>query len=79
MSNSGSSSKLRLLSDLQQIQKDPPEGITASPESDNDLYVWNATITGYVFLKFGKLQTSLQSYGFNLGRWYLLPPINIPN
>uniref|UniRef100_A0A1W2VMZ9 Ubiquitin-conjugating enzyme n=2 Tax=Naegleria fowleri TaxID=5763 RepID=A0A1W2VMZ9_NAEFO len=41
-----SSSKLRLLSDLQQLQKDPPEGITASPESENDLYVWNATITG---------------------------------
>jgi len=43
---SSSSSRLRLLSDLQQLQKDAPEGVTASPESDNDLYVWNATITG---------------------------------
>ncbi|KAL9653248.1 hypothetical protein ABK040_010955 [Willaertia magna] len=38
-------SKLRLMTDLKKIQEDPPEGISASPE-DNDLYVWNATISG---------------------------------
>ncbi|KAL0481088.1 ubiquitin conjugating enzyme E2 [Acrasis kona] len=41
-----SASSLRLLSDLKAINQDPPEGVSAAPIEDDDLYVWNATIVG---------------------------------
>lgn len=37
---------LRLLSDLKSIKQDPPLGCSASPASDENLFVWNATIFG---------------------------------
>ncbi|KAJ1619877.1 ubiquitin-conjugating enzyme/RWD-like protein [Pavlovales sp. CCMP2436] len=37
---------LRLLSDLKAVRLTPPEGVSASPVSDENLYVWNATIFG---------------------------------
>jgi ubiquitin-conjugating enzyme E2 A len=37
---------IRLLSDLKQISSEPPEGASASPVNDNNLFVWNATIFG---------------------------------
>ncbi|KAL5707226.1 E2 ubiquitin-conjugating enzyme [Ranunculus cassubicifolius] len=43
---SSSSSQLRLLSDLKSIISEPPEGCSASPSSDENLYVWSATIFG---------------------------------
>lgn len=43
---SSSSSKLRLLSDLKAINENPPEGVSASPLNDDNLYIWGATISG---------------------------------
>mmetsp|Transcript_12844 Transcript_12844/g.22156 ORF Transcript_12844/g.22156 Transcript_12844/m.22156 type:complete len:153 (-) Transcript_12844:1050-1508(-) len=40
------SSTLRLLTDLKQVKQEPPEGVSASPLSDENLYVWGATIIG---------------------------------
>jgi ubiquitin-conjugating enzyme E2 A len=37
---------LRLMSDMKQMQADPPSGCSASPVSDDNLFVWNATIIG---------------------------------
>mmetsp|Transcript_40360 Transcript_40360/g.67641 ORF Transcript_40360/g.67641 Transcript_40360/m.67641 type:complete len:157 (+) Transcript_40360:199-669(+) len=39
-------SSLRLMSDLKAISQDPPEGVSASPQSDDNLFVWSATIMG---------------------------------
>eukprot|EP01098_Paradermamoeba_levis_P000633 TRINITY_DN1069_c0_g1_i1.p1 TRINITY_DN1069_c0_g1~~TRINITY_DN1069_c0_g1_i1.p1 ORF type:complete len:162 (-),score=14.43 TRINITY_DN1069_c0_g1_i1:266-751(-) len=39
-------STLRLMSDLKQMQVEPPAGVSASPVTDDNLYVWNATIFG---------------------------------
>lgn len=39
-------SQLRLLSDLKSIKQEPPEGCSASPVSEDNLYVWAATIFG---------------------------------
>eukprot|EP00741_Cyanophora_paradoxa_P008302 tig00001286_g8031.t1 len=41
-----SPSVLRLLTDLKQIKQEPPEGCSASPISDDNLYIWSATIFG---------------------------------
>lgn len=41
-----SSSQLRLLSDLKAIRQEPPEGCSASPQTEENLYVWSATIFG---------------------------------
>ncbi|PRP77637.1 hypothetical protein PROFUN_00498 [Planoprotostelium fungivorum] len=41
-----SQAALRLMSDLKELSIDPPEGVSASPVSDNDLFIWNATIMG---------------------------------
>eukprot|EP01125_Pyxidicula_operculata_P013034 TRINITY_DN42_c0_g1_i3.p1 TRINITY_DN42_c0_g1~~TRINITY_DN42_c0_g1_i3.p1 ORF type:complete len:117 (-),score=13.04 TRINITY_DN42_c0_g1_i3:251-601(-) len=41
-----SSSKLRLMSDLKNISDDPPEGVSAAPTGEDNLYVWDATIFG---------------------------------
>jgi len=41
-----SSAALRLMSDLKQITQEPPEGASASPLSENNLFVWGATIFG---------------------------------
>lgn len=37
---------LRLMSDLRAIKQEPPEGCSASPASDDNLFVWNATVFG---------------------------------
>jgi ubiquitin-conjugating enzyme E2 A len=37
---------LRLQSDLRQICTDPPDGCSASPSSDSDMFVWAASIFG---------------------------------
>ena len=40
------SAVLRLQSDLRQISTDPPQGCSASPASDSNIYVWRASIFG---------------------------------
>lgn len=37
---------LRLASDLKAIQNDPPAGCSASPVTEDNLFLWNATIIG---------------------------------
>lgn len=37
---------LRLMSDLKDISQSPPEGCSASPASDDDLFIWSATVFG---------------------------------
>jgi ubiquitin-conjugating enzyme E2 A len=37
---------LRLMSDLKAIQCDPPEGCSASPLAEDNMYVWTATVMG---------------------------------
>lgn len=37
---------LRLQSDLKAIRNEPPEGCSASPADDSNLFVWHATIFG---------------------------------
>eukprot|EP01100_Stratorugosa_tubuloviscum_P007064 TRINITY_DN297_c1_g1_i2.p1 TRINITY_DN297_c1_g1~~TRINITY_DN297_c1_g1_i2.p1 ORF type:complete len:161 (+),score=58.94 TRINITY_DN297_c1_g1_i2:74-556(+) len=47
--NSGSTptpAAIRLMSDLRHINVESPEGISASPVRDDDLFHWNATIVG---------------------------------
>ncbi|GHP01260.1 hypothetical protein PPROV_000001600 [Pycnococcus provasolii] len=44
--SSQSAAQLRLMSDLKSIRQSPPEGCSASPHSDDNLFVWNATIFG---------------------------------
>lgn len=39
-----SSAQLRLMSDLKTIQQEPPEGCSASPLSDDNLFVWQCQI-----------------------------------
>ncbi len=41
-----SASQLRLMSDLKAINSEPPDGCSASPLSDDYLFVWNASILG---------------------------------
>ncbi|KAJ7567481.1 hypothetical protein O6H91_02G149900 [Diphasiastrum complanatum] len=41
-----SSAQLRLMSDLKAIQQEPPEGCSASPHSEENLFVWGATVFG---------------------------------
>lgn len=36
----------RLLSDLKQIKTEPPEGVSAAPLSEDNMFVWGATIFG---------------------------------
>ncbi|KAJ3685443.1 hypothetical protein LUZ61_014607 [Rhynchospora tenuis] len=38
--------QLRLMTDLKAIRNEPPEGCSASPDSDNNLFDWRATIFG---------------------------------
>ena len=38
--------RLRLMSDLKQLNTDPPDGVSASPVSDDNMYLWQATIIG---------------------------------
>ena len=40
------SSALRLMSDLKTVKQQPPEGVSASPLSEENLYVWGATVFG---------------------------------
>mmetsp|Transcript_35534 Transcript_35534/g.49329 ORF Transcript_35534/g.49329 Transcript_35534/m.49329 type:complete len:156 (+) Transcript_35534:197-664(+) len=44
--NHQSMSSLRLMSDLKAINQEPPDGCSASPQSEDNLYVWSATIFG---------------------------------
>lgn len=37
---------LRLMSDLKAIKQEPPEGCSASPASEDNLFVWTASIFG---------------------------------
>ncbi|KAJ4770906.1 ubiquitin-conjugating enzyme E2 [Rhynchospora pubera] len=41
-----SCAQLRLMTDLKAIKSEPPEGCSASPVSDENLFVWSATIFG---------------------------------
>ncbi|BDA45069.1 Ubiquitin-conjugating enzyme E2 2 [Coccomyxa sp. Obi] len=43
---SSSAACLRLLSDLKAITQEPPEGCSASPTSEENLFVWTATVFG---------------------------------
>ncbi|XP_073107398.1 uncharacterized protein [Elaeis guineensis] len=40
-----SSTQIRLMSDLKAIRNEPPEGCSASPLSDENLFVWSAAPT----------------------------------
>ena len=42
----GSASTLRLMSDLKTVKQQPPEGVSASPLSEENIYVWGATVFG---------------------------------
>lgn len=42
MPASGAAS-LRLMSDLKAISNEPPDGCSASPVSDSNLFLWSAT------------------------------------
>jgi len=37
---------LRLMSDLREMQKDAPEGASAAPMNEDNIFVWTATIFG---------------------------------
>mmetsp|Transcript_493 Transcript_493/g.1515 ORF Transcript_493/g.1515 Transcript_493/m.1515 type:complete len:153 (-) Transcript_493:410-868(-) len=41
-----SAAMLRLMSDLKSIRNEPPEGCSASPVSDDNLFVWSASVFG---------------------------------
>jgi len=41
-----SASTRRLLSDLREMMNEPPEGCSAAPVKESNLYVWNASIIG---------------------------------
>lgn len=43
---SSSASNLRLMSDLKTMKQNPPEGVSASPLTDENLHVWGGTIFG---------------------------------
>mmetsp|Transcript_11405 Transcript_11405/g.30720 ORF Transcript_11405/g.30720 Transcript_11405/m.30720 type:complete len:128 (+) Transcript_11405:128-511(+) len=45
-SGNASPACLRLMTDLRLIQREPPEGCSASPVSDDDLFLWAASIIG---------------------------------
>eukprot|EP01026_Neomeris_dumetosa_P027829 TRINITY_DN2258_c0_g2_i1.p2 TRINITY_DN2258_c0_g2~~TRINITY_DN2258_c0_g2_i1.p2 ORF type:complete len:157 (-),score=12.57 TRINITY_DN2258_c0_g2_i1:560-1030(-) len=46
MANSSNAATLRLMSDLKAVRQEPPEGVSASPLSEENMYVWTATIFG---------------------------------
>jgi ubiquitin-conjugating enzyme E2 A len=39
-------SKQRLMTDLKEMHNEPPEGCSAAPANDSNLFVWNASIIG---------------------------------
>ena len=45
-SSAAGSSALRLMSDLKTMKQQPPEGVSASPISDENLFVWAGTVFG---------------------------------
>ena len=55
----GGASTLRLMSDLKTVKQQPPEGVSASPLSEENIYVWGATV-------FGPDDTSWEGGIFNL-------------
>eukprot|EP00170_Pyropia_yezoensis_P004117 contig_16994_g4128 len=46
MSGPATPARLRLMSDLKAMMQEPPEGCSASPLSEENLFVWGATIFG---------------------------------
>ena len=46
MASPGGSSTLRLMSDLKAVTQQPPEGVSASPLQEENMYVWGATVFG---------------------------------
>lgn len=44
--SSPSAARLRLMTDLKLMRQEPPEGCSASPLSEENLFVWGATIFG---------------------------------
>lgn len=46
MASPTTASTLRLLSDLKSIKNDAPEGCSAAPADECNLFVWTATIFG---------------------------------
>lgn len=44
--SAGSAASLRLLSDLKAISHQPPAGCSASPSSEDNLFIWGASIFG---------------------------------
>jgi len=41
-----SQAALRLMTDYKEVKTEPPEGVSASPINDDNIFVWNATIMG---------------------------------
>lgn len=39
-------STLRLMSDLKTMRQNPPEGVSASPMTEDNLFIWGGTIFG---------------------------------
>mmetsp|Transcript_8207 Transcript_8207/g.13259 ORF Transcript_8207/g.13259 Transcript_8207/m.13259 type:complete len:165 (+) Transcript_8207:180-674(+) len=44
--SASTASKQRLMTDLKEMHNEPPEGCSAAPANDNNLFVWNASIIG---------------------------------
>ena len=44
--STSSASNLRLMSDLKTMKQNPPEGVSASPLTEENLYIWGCTIVG---------------------------------
>ncbi|KAK8814055.1 hypothetical protein WA538_000406 [Blastocystis sp. DL] len=44
--NKRNRAQMRLLKDFEEMQNDPPYGISASPSNMEDLFVWDAMISG---------------------------------
>jgi len=45
-SGASGASKQRLMSDYKEMVSEPPEGCSAAPASESNLFVWNASIIG---------------------------------
>jgi len=46
ITNTRVSSLHRLSQEYEELKKDPPEGFTAGPVSDSNMYLWNLVLTG---------------------------------
>ena len=71
-SSSPSQAMLRLMSDLKEVKTTPPEGVSASPINDENLFVWNASIFGPDDTPWeGNSRQNHQFFNQNLVRRYL--------